>query len=150
MMKNGVGGFKHSRHGRLGFTLLEMTIVLFLIGVTAAIAIPKLSQSAEQGKSHACATDQEALRAGLESYHAAHGTYPNGTDVQAIIAALQNDGAIGEVACPSGGQWEISLQYGTNQTGAAGENPLDDTAVVRCTVHGELHGTQIHPDADGE
>ncbi|MBE3556135.1 MAG: prepilin-type N-terminal cleavage/methylation domain-containing protein [Firmicutes bacterium] len=149
MKNSGVG---HRRRGRtrLGFTLLEMTIVLFLIGITAAIAIPKLSQSAEQGKSRACATDQEALRAALESYHAAHGSYPNGTDAQAIIAALQNDGAIGEVACPSGGQWEISLQYGSGQTGAAGENPLDDTATVRCTVHGELYGTQIHPDANGE
>lgn len=66
-----------SRHG---FTLIELLIVVVIIGILAAIAIPKFA--ATKGKAHFAAmkSDLHNLTTAQESFFYDHARYTNGLD----------------------------------------------------------------------
>ena len=68
-----------SRHG---FTLIELLIVVVIIGILAAIAIPKFQNT--KGKAHwaAMRSDLHNLANAEESYYYSHNTYS--TDLNAL------------------------------------------------------------------
>jgi prepilin-type N-terminal cleavage/methylation domain-containing protein len=60
-------------HGRkLGFTLVELLIVVIIIGILAAVAIPQFSDSATDAKSAALDSDLAAMRNAIELYYHQH------------------------------------------------------------------------------
>ena len=60
-----------------GFSLVELVIVVVIIGLLAAIAIPRFSRGAAGATDSALAGDLAVLRNALEMYAAEHaGTYP--------------------------------------------------------------------------
>src|SRR4051812_41540415 len=65
---------------RRGFSLIELTIVIVIIGIIAAIAIPKLSQGRSAAADSAVAQNLANLRQALDLYQSEHGgAYPSGT-----------------------------------------------------------------------
>jgi len=69
-----------------GFTLVELLIVVLILGALAAIAIPRISASAETAKEEACKTNIDVLNSKLELYYANEGAWP--TDISSNF--LQN------------------------------------------------------------
>lgn len=62
---------------RSGFTLVEILIVVVILSVLAAIAIPQFNSSTEDAKLSALDTDLAELRNAIELYYHQHGaTYP--------------------------------------------------------------------------
>ena len=60
-----------------GVTLIELLIVVLILGALAAIAIPRLSQSADTAKKNACATNLDIINSQIELYAADNdGAYP--------------------------------------------------------------------------
>lgn len=59
-----------------GFTLIEMLIVLFIIGVIIAIAIPNLTKTGDAAQSSAEEANIRMLEALAENYRLAEGEYP--------------------------------------------------------------------------
>jgi prepilin-type N-terminal cleavage/methylation domain-containing protein len=55
------------------FSLLELVIVLVIMGVVAAIAIPRMSSSAENAKAGSLRADLDQLQRSIELYAAEHG-----------------------------------------------------------------------------
>ena len=55
---------------RKGFTLIELLIVILILAALAAIAIPRITQSADTAKKNACATNIELLNSQIELYTA--------------------------------------------------------------------------------
>ncbi len=66
-----------------GFTLIELLIVIAIIGILAAIAIPNLLNAVQRGKQKRTMSDMRALATAIEAYSVDNTFYP---------AALCNSG----------------------------------------------------------
>ena len=87
------------RTNRGGFTLIEIMLVIVIIGVLAAVAIPKFAGRSEQARIAAARSDIEAhLGVALELFEVDSGLYPT-TDQG--LAALLNE----PTAAPRAENW---------------------------------------------
>jgi general secretion pathway protein G len=60
-----------------GFTLVEMMLVVTIIGILAALVIPKIAGKGEQARVTAAQTDIKAgIKTALDSYEVDNGFYP--------------------------------------------------------------------------
>ena len=59
-----------------GFTLIELMIVIAIIGILAAIAIPQFSRYRAKSYNSASLADARNLRTDLEAYYAEWESYP--------------------------------------------------------------------------
>ncbi|MDQ0416299.1 prepilin-type N-terminal cleavage/methylation domain-containing protein [Croceifilum oryzae] len=86
-----------SKSRESGFTLVEMLVVLFVIGIILAIAIPNLRAAAESAKKKADQANRRMILTQAEQYYLEHGTYPK--DVQVLV----KDGYLQAApTCPDG------------------------------------------------
>jgi prepilin-type N-terminal cleavage/methylation domain-containing protein len=68
---------------RQGFTLIELLIVVVIIGILAAIAIPKFASTKEKAYVTAMKSDLRNMMTAQESYFSDYATYsPNTTDLK--------------------------------------------------------------------
>src|SRR4030088_126155 len=66
-----------------GFTLLELLVVMTIIGILAAIAVPALRDSPQRAREAALKEDLFALRSVIDQYHGDKGNYP--PDLQTLV-----------------------------------------------------------------
>jgi type IV pilus assembly protein PilA len=62
---------------RKGFTLIELLIVVAIIGILAAIAIPQFAAYRAKAYNAAAQSDLKNAKTNLESYYADNQCYPN-------------------------------------------------------------------------
>lgn len=62
---------------RKGFTLIELLIVVVIIGILAAIAIPKFAATKDKAKLASVRTDIRNIMTAQEAYFADYATYTN-------------------------------------------------------------------------
>ena len=65
--------------GQDGFTLIELLIVVVIIGILAAIAIPKFASTKEKAYITAMKSDLRNMMTAQESYFSDYGTYADQT-----------------------------------------------------------------------
>ena len=109
---------------RKGFTLIELLIVVVIIGILAAIAIPKFANTKEKAYVAAMKSDLRNLVTAEESYFADNTTYTT-----ALTSAQYNasQGVTVTIGTATGTGWAASAAHnGTTKTctialgGAAG------------------------------
>lgn len=77
-------------HRQTGFTLVELLIVVVILGILAAVAIPQFNNSTEEARASNLQSNLAILRNSLEFYKANHaGVYPGypvggGTPTEAL------------------------------------------------------------------
>lgn len=64
-----------------GFTLIELLIVVAIIAILAAIAVPNFLEAQVRSKVSRVRSDQRSLATGLESYYVDNNDYPSWTKV---------------------------------------------------------------------
>jgi prepilin-type N-terminal cleavage/methylation domain-containing protein len=106
-----------SRRGRAGFTLLEMTLVVLIIGVLMAIAIPAFVSTRERSRTRACVSNmrhiQDAKERWAMEYKMTGAATPSQSDLVPNYVKTYPE-------CPGGGDYT---------TGTVSES-------VRCSVGG--------------
>jgi general secretion pathway protein G len=64
------------QHARRGFTLVEILIVVIILGILAAIVIPKFSNASVDAKKGSLASSLHAVRGQIELFMLQHGDKP--------------------------------------------------------------------------
>jgi type IV pilus assembly protein PilA len=67
---------KMLKKGQKGFTLIELLIVVAIIGILAAIAIPQFSAYRQKAYNAAATSDLKNMKTGMEAYMADNQEYP--------------------------------------------------------------------------
>jgi prepilin-type N-terminal cleavage/methylation domain-containing protein len=95
------------RWGRKGFTLVEIMIVVLIIGILLAIAIPNFVKARETSRTKSCIANLKQIEAAKEQWamdnRAGTTATPGTTDLYGTTAYVKNT-----PVCPSGGTYTIS------------------------------------------
>jgi general secretion pathway protein G len=67
-----------ARRGQQGFTLVELLLVLVILGILAAIVLPKFTNRTKQAQIAATQTQIAAFKTVLDAYEVDNGYYPKG------------------------------------------------------------------------
>jgi len=100
-----------------GFTLIELLIVVAIIGIIAAIAIPNLLNAIDRGKQKRTMADMRSIGTAVESYAVDNNFYPK--NYSSFSAGL-----IGNLApiyiktAPANDGWNNAWQFASSSTGA--------------------------------
>ncbi|HEU4884188.1 MAG TPA: prepilin-type N-terminal cleavage/methylation domain-containing protein [Longimicrobium sp.] len=104
-----------SAQSRRGFTLIELMIVVVILGILAAIAIPKFNQVSKRSKEAEAAPILKQLYTLQERHHAANGEYA--TSIPQLEGGASN--------MVSGKYYSFRLSSGGSSAYVACGEPLD-------------------------
>ena len=125
-----------------GFTLIELLIVVVIIGILAAIAIPKFSATREKAYFAAMKSDLKNLASQQEIYYADNYTYTTAT---AALAFTNSEGVTVTISATSsgwagsathsalGGSEGCAIYYGTATAPTVGTATPSSPGQVACT-----------------
>lgn len=90
-------------NNKKGVTLIELLVVVLILGVIAAIAVPRIGTSADNAKENTCDQNLTIMNEALERYALDEGEYPKKlTDLTKDKDYFPH----GEPECPFGGNYK--------------------------------------------
>ena len=126
---------KKRNQRRRGFTLIELMIVIAIIGVLAAIAVPNFRRARERANQRACYANQKTIAGALEMYNLDNNTSVTQLDLT-LLKTLVSAGYLQSVPHDPGQGGEATAEDYKLTEGTEGQG------MVYCTAHG---GIQDNP-----
>jgi prepilin-type N-terminal cleavage/methylation domain-containing protein len=121
---------------RHGFTLIELLIVVVIIGILTAIAIPKFGQTKERTYIATMKSDLHNLITIQEGYLADNGTYYSGAIPNAAFPYRPSSGTTVTMVSATVSGWQATASYtGTTKTCALYYGNI--AALAPANVNGE-------------
>ena len=93
---------------RRGFTLIELLIVVVIIGIVAAIAIPKFNNTKGKANAAALRSDLRNLASAQEAYFYEHSAY---ADSPALLKLNSSPGVILTIVSASASGWSAKVTH---------------------------------------
>jgi general secretion pathway protein G len=111
------------RPSESGFTLLELLVVMTIIGILAAVAIPALRDSPQRAREAALREDLFTFRSTIDQFHGDKGYYP--PDLQTLVAEGYLRNIPIDPMTKSRETWVVA--YEELETGTEGEAPPEES-----------------------
>ena len=108
-----------------GFTLIELMIVVAIIGILAAIAIPAYSDYTERAKVSELVTMGSACKASVSEYYQAQGVFPSDNNAAGCNSAAP--AKIKAITVSANGNTSGTITVESNLTKATGNYTLVGT-----------------------
>lgn len=86
-----LGPWAASRRRSRGFTLIELLLVLVILGILAAVVVPKFSGRTEQARVAAAQAQVSTFGTALDAYEVDNGSYPKGKDGLLLLVEQPRD-----------------------------------------------------------
>jgi type IV pilus assembly protein PilA len=126
--------------GESGFTLVELLVVMLILGILAAIAIPAFFDQRDKALDADAKVEARTAEAAMETYATDHdGDYSgaDADDLHALEMALPGNGGSLAVSYPGGGAlYEVTSTSATTNTFSITRND-DGTKALTCTASGD-------------
>jgi len=124
-----------------GFTLIELMIVVAIIGILAAIAIPAYSDYTERAKVSELVTLGSACKASVSEYYQAQGVFP--TDNNAAGCNSAATAKVSSITVTGTSNTSGTITVASNLTKASGNYVLIGTPTANDSVEWDCRTSTI-------